>query len=76
MIVVIKYDGQHFFYRHCPSWKHSTLKKNIFKKVLFLQYPVVSIDDWIPVHDVITFKSRGHLKITHAMGTNDQVKGY
>lgn len=43
------------------------------EKLLESQYPVISLDDWIPITDVISGKSRGHLKVVHALGTSDQI---
>ncbi|XP_066911163.1 C2 domain-containing protein 3-like isoform X2 [Clytia hemisphaerica] len=53
---------------------HLSFQNGTFKeKLLNSQYPVVSIDDWISIHDVITSQPRGHLKVIHAIGSNDQI---
>jgi C2 domain-containing protein 3 len=47
--------------------------KQISRVLLRAQYPVISIDSWLPIIDPFTNKSAGEIQVLLAMGTSDQI---
>ncbi|CAF0935186.1 unnamed protein product [Adineta steineri] len=47
--------------------------QQISRVLLRAQYPVISVDSWLPIIDPFTNKSTGEIQVLLAMGTSDQI---